>query len=309
MIESVSLSAAVPACLRILMIAVVISSLEPLVAWRFFSSNGPLWWKLARLERSQSGRRPVALIAHDSVFRALCVIDIGAALAVAVRPDSRVGWLLVIVHGLTIARMHDGLDGSDAMTGVLLVANAIRLVDPAKLQTSFVLFVAVQAALAYFTSGFSKLGSWIWVEGLTLRRTLSTTTYGEPGFARLLWARPWIGRMLSWLTFTIEIIFPIALVAPPPVAVTIVGIMAAFHLGCARIMALGSFVWAFGATYPCVLAARPLIHGSPTVRTSLAVFAVIMVALQLQSSLATLSAINAATEEDGQEGGLDGLTV
>ena len=41
------------------------------------------------------------------------------------------------------------------------------------------------------------------------------------------------------------------------VAFLVIGL--AFHLGCAVLMGLNSFLWAFPAAYPCVLASREIL--------------------------------------------------
>jgi hypothetical protein len=58
-----------------------------------------------------------------------------------------------------------------------------------------------------------------------------------------------------------EVSFPLVLVAPPAIAVAALGVGLTFHLSCAVLMGLNSFVWPFPATYACVLAARGILVG------------------------------------------------
>ena len=254
-------------CLRLAMVTSAISAVEPLVAWHFFDRRGPLWSKLSRLQELTSLRaaRPVhELLARDRVFLGLCVAQLALSAAVFARPDSRLGWALFAVVTLVFVRLRVGLDASDGMLRMLLAANALRLVAPNRLTTPFVLFVAAEACLSYFTSGFSKLGSTLWIEGRSLAKTLSTITYGDPWVSRMLWRYPSLGRWASWSTVAVEVLFPLALVLPLALAIVLLMAAGLFHLCCARIMALGSFVWVFAATYPCVLAARRYVTSGQT---------------------------------------------
>lgn len=246
-------------CLRLAMVTSAISAVEPLVAWHFFDRRGPLWSKLSRLQELTSLRaaRPIhELLVRDPVFITLSVAQLALSAAVFAQPDSRLGWALFAITTLVFVRLRVGLDASDGMLRMLLAANALRLISPDRLTTPFVLFVAAEACLSYFTSGFSKLGSTLWIEGRSLAKTLSTITYGDPWVSRVLWRFPILGRGASWSTLAVEVLFPLALVLPLPVAVALMIAAGLFHLCCARIMALGSFFWVFTASYPCVLAAR-----------------------------------------------------
>ncbi len=49
-----------------------------------------------------------------------------------------------------------------------------------------------------------------------------------------------------------ELTFVVALVTPLPVVIVLLGAGVAFHVGCAVLTGLNSFVWAFPATYACV---------------------------------------------------------
>ena len=276
-------------CLRLAMVALVITAIEPLAAWHFFDHRGPLWSKLSRLQQLTSLRaaRPAhELVARDGIFAGLCAAQLVLAAAVFARPDTRLGWLLLVVANLVFVRLRVGLDASDGLVRMILAANALRLINPATLTTAFILFMGGEACLAYFTSGFSKLGSTVWIEGRALAKTLSTITYGDPGVSRLLWRRPWLGRLASWTTIAVEVSFPLALVVPLPLAAALLVAAGLFHLCCARIMALGSFVWAFVATYSCVLALRSHLPLDPAVRGGVLLFFVVAVAGQLGSTVA-----------------------
>jgi hypothetical protein len=71
--------------------------------------------------------------------------------------------------------------------------------------------------------------------------------------------RRWLGFTAGWLVMLFEVIFPIVFVAPAPIVAVLLMVGLAFHLGCAVLMGLNSFVWAFPATYLCVLATREIL--------------------------------------------------
>lgn len=278
-------------CLRLTMVALVISALEPLVAWRFFGPRGPLWSKLSRLQMLTSLRaaRPVhELMARDFVFITLCAAQIALSAAVFISPDSLLGWVLLLVASLIFVRVRPGLDASDAMTRIVLAANALRLVDPGALTAAFVLFVGMEACLAYFTSGFSKLGATAWIDGRSLAKIVTTVSYGDAGVARVVWRHLWLSRLASWSTVAIEVLFPLVLVVPLPLALALVAGAAMFHLFCARVMALGSFVWAFGATYGCVLSCRTVLPHAAVVEAGMLLFGAVAVAAQLRGTIVEL---------------------
>jgi hypothetical protein len=276
-------------CLRLAMVALVITAIEPLAAWHFFDRRGPLWSKLSRLQELTSLRaaRPAhELVGRDGVFAGLCAAQLVLAAAVFARPDTRLGWILLVVANLVFLRLRVGLDASDGLVRMILAANAVRLINPATLTTAFILFMGCEACLAYFTSGFSKLGSTVWIEGRALAKTLSTITYGDPSVSRLLWRHRAVGRLASWATIAVEVLFPLALVLPLPFAGALLVAAGLFHVCCARIMALGAFVWAFVATYPCVLALRAHLPLDRAVRAGILLFFAIAVVGQLGSTVA-----------------------
>jgi hypothetical protein len=270
------------------MVTFAISAAEPLIAWRFFAAGGPLSTPLSRLQQLTSlrGARPLhELLAHNPVFVALCVAQLSLSVAVFAWPNSRLGWALVVVANLLYLRLRPGLDASDGMARVILAADAIRLINPAALTTPFVLFVGLESCLAYFTSGWSKLGSTIWIEGRALAKTLSTISYGDPFVSRALWRHPALTRLASWSTLAVEVLFPLALVVPEPVGIALMVAGATFHACCARIMALGAFFWVFVATYSCVLASRSLLPANTPIRAGLLLVYVAAVASQLASTV------------------------
>jgi hypothetical protein len=53
-----------------------------------------------------------------------------------------------------------------------------------------------------------------------------------------------------------ESVFPIALLVPPKILLLILAMGLIFHISCAWVMGLNTFIWAFLATYPAVIFAN-----------------------------------------------------
>jgi len=127
--------------------------------------------------------------------------------------------------------------------------------------TLAVVFIAAQAVLSYFTAGVAKLVSPMWRSGTALPAILGTYNHGLAWVSRSMETRPSIGLVLGWAVILFEVSFPLVLIAPQPVAIVALGVGLTFHLGCAVLMGLNSFVWPFPATYVCVLAIRGSLVG------------------------------------------------
>lgn len=83
----------------------------------------------------------------------------------------------------------------------------------------------------------------------------------------MLRARPAIGRAAGHSVLIWESLFLLALTAPPAVVLAMLAAGAAFHAGCAIVMGLNRFIWAFVAGYPALLCTNLAIRhgiGAPT---------------------------------------------
>jgi hypothetical protein len=164
--------------------------------------------------------------------------------------------LLVLASQLYLVARHPvGADGSDQMFSLLLVTLAIAtsLAGNPIVLHACLWFTALQAALAYASSGVAKLVSPMWRSGYALFRIVCTETYGAKWAATLLQGRPQLCRFLSWSVIVLEMLFPLVLLLPAPYALVALALPLAFHVGCAVVMGLNSFIWAFPATYPAVI--------------------------------------------------------
>jgi len=122
-----------------------------------------------------------------------------------------------------------------------------------------VIFIAAQLALSYVAAGIFKLISPVWRSGEALPGILNTYGHGVAWASHVVGRRKWIGFAAGWLVMLFELIFPIVFVAPPSLVAVLLAAGFAFHLGCAVLMGLNSFLWPFPATYACVLATREIL--------------------------------------------------
>ncbi len=162
--------------------------------------------------------------------------------------------LLVVSNVLFTMRRTIGDDGSDQMTSIIL-CTTLLCVGPHS--DTFVLrcglgFLAGQAALSYAVAGIAKLISPIWRSGDAIYLIFNTCTYGNRGLASVLKNRRYLRRLLCWSVIVVETLFPLCLVLPQPFLWFFLIAAGLFHLGCAIIMGLNSFFFAFTATYPIV---------------------------------------------------------
>jgi hypothetical protein len=172
--------------------------------------------------------------------------------------------LVVAVTTAAIAlRSPFGLDGSDQMAAFVFGTLALaRLVPTPAVESAFLAVVALQACLAYFTAGAAKLSSPIWRSGTAIPGITSTRMYGSLAAAALVRDRPWLWLTLAWSVILTECAFPLAVVSPMPVTLTLLAGGIAFHLMSGVVMGLNTFIWSFLSTYPAILWCHARLYGA-----------------------------------------------
>jgi hypothetical protein len=155
------------------------------------------------------------------------------------------------LHLLMMRRNHLSNDGADDMVVVVLGSTLVATLAASQLaRTAWAVFLTAQLALAYFVSGVSKAQSQAWWCGEAVPRVVGTRIFGHPGLAKLLRGHSRAGALITWGTLVLETLFPASLFAPRPIFLCALAAMLAFHIGCAIVMGLNTFVWAFAACYP-----------------------------------------------------------
>lgn len=156
----------------------------------------------------------------------------------------------VVLH----LRSNYGNDGSDHLAFITFGSSLAEKIagDDVRAREAALAFVAAQSCLAYFVSGAVKLRSPVWRSGDALTGVLRTRTYGDRGLYRIFRGRRRLAQAASWGVMLAEVSFPLVLVAPRPVAASILAGAAGFHLVNARYMGLNRFLWSFVGSYPAV---------------------------------------------------------
>ncbi len=242
-------------------VARLIGLLELAIVRRELAPGGFLDWtmigNLSPHTRTRAGSmvRRASRLLSARAFAALVVFNAVIAAALLLRPSSAA--LIAIaaaVQLLLLKRHHLTIDGSDQMALVVLVACLLgRIGADALSARAAVSFLAAELTLAYFVAGFSKATSSYWRSGNALPIIAATRMYGHPTIARILRAQPGIGRAAGHSVLIWESFFLLTLTAPPAVVLAMFVAGVAFHAGCAVVMGLNRFIWAFVAGYPALL--------------------------------------------------------
>jgi hypothetical protein len=250
-------SSALDLAARIASLGVAISGLELLSIRREFETGGLFSSGTTAPFRQLSSR----LSANSLLVPLLLTLQVSGALAIFFVGLSS-GWsalcLLASSFSLVAARWlrQFGGDGAEQM-GVIVLAAAICGVCPWPSESRVriaVAFVAAQVSLSYVTAGIAKLMSPMWRSGRALPAILMTHDHGVAWASACLHAWPTVALLLGWAVIVFECLFPLLILGPGWLcAATLIGGLI-FHVGCALLMGLNSFIWSFIATYPCVLA-------------------------------------------------------
>lgn len=259
------MASALDITVRLVAVGLAITGAELIADRRAFNAGGPFGPQVLAALRGASppkmlgGSRGVAILAATQVIAAVVLVAFGPFLVVG-----RCALVaLAITTTLFRRRRVIGGDGAEQMSDIVLIS-ALLAVLPVPGDgriTLAVIFIAAQSVLSYFTSGVAKLVSPMWRSGSALPAILGTYNHGLAPVSRIMQPRPAVGFVLGWTVIMFEVLFPLVLIAPPSVAVAALSVGLTFHLGCAVLMGLNSFVWPFPATYACVLAIRGSLVG------------------------------------------------
>ncbi len=241
-----------------------ISTLEFWVIAGSFETTGVYSWRILQMGfRAPSApavsrligglSTPLALRAFLSL-RLLSIVGLFAVPLGSVAFSTSLA-VLVATQLLFTVRRQLGDDGSDQMNSIILLA---MLLTVGPHSDAFILqlgiwFIALQACLSYTTAGIAKLISPTWRSGEAAYRIFNTGTYGMQPVAALMQDRRWLKMAACWSVIGMETLFPLVLVLPAPWIWIFLGWGVLFHVLCAIIMGLNSFVWAFVATYPAIV--------------------------------------------------------
>lgn len=236
---------------------------EDLAVQRRFRSAGIMAWRTISLQYRVTAVGPLAEVlrrlfsAEGDLALTIGRLVTSAGLVAAVGLGAPIWpWalgLLILLLLLTV-RIPFGLDGAHHMYVIVFGALAVTALGDPTARWCVVVFIALEAQLAYFVSGVAKACSGQWRSGAALPAIMGTKIYGQPDIAGFLESHPRIALLASWAVIGFEIAFPGLVLLGPDTAIAAVGAGALFHAGTAVTMGLNGFLFAFVATYPAVLA-------------------------------------------------------
>jgi hypothetical protein len=250
--------------LLLCILGLIVSTFEYYFIRRSFASSGVYSWKILQL-RFNNPRGAYISSLFDVLFdeqgvRGIIILRLLTLLLVILVPFGSMSFavimgVLVLNNLLFNWRRAFGDDGSDQMNSVVLLT-VLLCVGP--YSNEFILkiglwFIALQVCLSYTAAGVAKLISPQWRSGEAVYRIFNTGTYGVERVARFLEHRKTLSIFLCWSVIGMEILFPLCLILPGPLKWVFLAWGALFHLQCAIIMGLNSFLWAFISTYPAIL--------------------------------------------------------
>ncbi|TFD72686.1 hypothetical protein [Cryobacterium gelidum] len=247
-------------------IGILQGSLQLLLSLKEFGSSGLFDWNSRQILARSHGASSGWMVGHSgSVWLRIVVIArIVCSIALIIPFQSNLLYAsyatIILLSSIFLAyQIRYGKDGSNQISFIILAGLAFTFLLPTSspFQAVGLYFIAAQALLAYFAAGISKISNAQWRQGSALQSILNTATYGHSTAAAVLRRRPWLGGFVGWSVIVVEIIFPVAVVAPPGVLVALLFAGAMLHLGTAVLIGLDTFFWAFTATFPAII----FVHG------------------------------------------------
>lgn len=236
----------------------VLSSLEMLSIRTAFATTGVFGVGAV----STFHTRPNVLLIADQWLTFLLGVQSFAFLTVVLAgPFSYFGSAALVVGFFSALivrwRRYSGGDGAEQM-GMLIVAAVMIAALPWPSEDRILAattFIAAQLTLSYLAAGVAKLVSPVWRSGEALPGILSTSGHGHPLAADILKRNPLLSLVGCWTVILFECSFALLLFGPDWLILSALACGLIFHLGCAILMGLNSFVWSFPATYGCVIVA------------------------------------------------------
>lgn len=261
---NLEMNSAIQATALIAAVGILIMSLEDITMFKLFRKEGILSWDVLKLQGSWSvigcSGKIANLFLEYGYFRGVIMARLLAAITLLMFH----GYPLVFaisafiiftsLAALTLRSIY-GLDGAHQMHLVIWGAFFLSNLAPEQsLGRAFgVWFIAMQAGFAYLVSGIAKLISPMWRSGDALIGVFGTEIYGNR-YAYALFARcHGIARIASWTVILFECSFWTIFIVNIRVGWWILAGGLGFHIVVAILMGLNGFLFAFAATYPCIV--------------------------------------------------------
>ena len=247
----------------ILAIGVVVSAGEYWFVRHSFDHGSVYSWTIFR-EQYNVGESSLRVlydfIGREQTVRAMILFrGFAGVLAIGASPQTvrfSVVWVVIALTGLYMSwRKPFGDDGADQMTNIVSITVCLCAVvgNGGFLFNLGLIFIAAQALLSYVTAGVAKLWSSSWRSGEAIFRVFNTESYGMRSIGCFLENKRSLSAILCWSVITFECAFLFAPFAPLTISISLLLVIACFHVSCAIIMGLNNFVWAFLSTFPALL--------------------------------------------------------
>jgi len=246
-------------------IGLVISSVEFLYILPHFHVQGVYSWRVLATEQRQrlgwmSSHQMVKWLGDTRLLTGLLGIRLASPIVLLflhpqTGPFAVVSGLLLLTMLAFTLRRYIGDDGSDQMNGIITMVLFLcaGLGRDERLLYVGLYFLAFQACLSYLAAGVAKALSPEWRDGSAIFKIFNTEAYGIRPVATWLAGKRALQWILAWSVIVVECFFPLVVVLPLPLAALLLTWGVVFHVLCAVIMGLNSFLWAFTATYPAIV--------------------------------------------------------
>lgn len=244
--------------LRIACVGVVLRSLALLLNFRHLVDNGLLGWNPEARARKALAWRFRALLCHPGcvllLIAQLAAGGVGLVLGFEARTAFSVSGALLLLQAWYNYRFAIVYQGADTMflIGFGAVFAASFDYGSTFLAQAALAFLGIQVLLAYLLSGRAKVTSRAWRDGSHLIEILLASSNRMEVCGRWLSRHPGLARVLARSVIALELLFPLALLAPSPLFVVVLACGLLFHGSIAIVMGLPGFFWSFGAAYPAL---------------------------------------------------------
>jgi hypothetical protein len=258
-----TLDSAASLMLRVCTVSIVISCAEIIYAHRDYTGSGLQNWEIIRTIYPWDTEGTFARVL-DAILRyprfiwlvsLLLLVAIGlATLKLGEHATIYLLTIVIIIWFLIQLRLRFGLDGADQMASIILIALWLYyLSDDVRLRTASIVFVALQLILSYVAAGVAKLLSEDWRSGSAISGILRTQAYGTPTVAVSLEQYPRLSRAICYSVIAFECLGWVCILGGSNWSLGFLATAFIFHISCAFLMGLNTFLWSFLSGFPAVI--------------------------------------------------------
>ncbi|TFZ62439.1 hypothetical protein E4631_25115 [Hymenobacter sp. UV11] len=163
--------------------------------------------------------------------------------------------VLTVFNLFIIYAKQAGRDGADQLQSItLLVLCLAIIIDKEGAFQAALFFISFQLLLAYSTSGIAKLLGSEWRKGRVVSKILSTESHGSKKASYFLNKYILADKMASYMPILLFSTLPMTFFfGTQELLILHLSCIFMFHLGCALLMGLNNFLFAFPFCYPAII--------------------------------------------------------